>query len=401
MPLGLHHGDVRLSVVMRHHHRSARARRRAPRVEPSGPRAAPWLGRGDPSRARVVHTVTAVVVVAALVLQTRPRASRRLGARRAGGTAAAHPARPAGLVLHHPEQPARRGHGERSWPATRCATGGGGAACGPRALVGITVTGLVHFALLRPLLHLDGASWVADKLLHMVVPVLAVVGWLVAGPRPRAPWRDALTALAWPVAWLAWTLVGRRGQRLVPLPVPRRRRRGCRVGRRDLPRGDRPVPRPRRGAVLARRPDAARSRPWDGRRAGADPRPRHNDRVPTPATPDAVLDPAIAARLKRDAAGLVAAVVQQHDTGEVLMLGWMDDEALHRTLTTGRATYWSRSRQEYWVKGDTSGHVQYVRSVAARLRRRRPARPGRPGRRGLPHRRPHLLRRRRPRRRRR
>jgi phosphoribosyl-AMP cyclohydrolase len=46
------------------------------------------------------------------------------------------------------------------------------------------------------------------------------------------------------------------------------------------------------------------------------------------------------------------------------MLAWMDDEALHRTLTTGRATYWSRSRGEYWVKGDTSGHVQHVRSVA-------------------------------------
>ena len=46
------------------------------------------------------------------------------------------------------------------------------------------------------------------------------------------------------------------------------------------------------------------------------------------------------------------------------MLAWMDDEALHRTLTTGRATYWSRSRQEYWVKGATSGHHQYVRSVA-------------------------------------
>ncbi len=76
------------------------------------------------------------------------------------------------------------------------------------------------------------------------------------------------------------------------------------------------------------------------------------------------LDPAIAARLKRDAAGLVVAVAQQHDTGEVLMVGWMDDEALHRTLTTGRCTYWSRSRQEYWVKGDTSGSQQWVRSVA-------------------------------------
>jgi phosphoribosyl-AMP cyclohydrolase len=76
------------------------------------------------------------------------------------------------------------------------------------------------------------------------------------------------------------------------------------------------------------------------------------------------LDPAIAERLRRDPAGLVPAIVQEHGTGEVLMLAWMDDEALHRTLTTGRATYWSRSRQEYWVKGETSGHHQFVRSVA-------------------------------------
>ncbi|HJU96732.1 MAG TPA: phosphoribosyl-AMP cyclohydrolase [Jiangellaceae bacterium] len=75
------------------------------------------------------------------------------------------------------------------------------------------------------------------------------------------------------------------------------------------------------------------------------------------------LDPALAVRLKRDADGLVAAVVQQHGTGEVLMLAWMDDEALHRTLTTGRATYWSRSRKEHWVKGATSGHRQRVREV--------------------------------------
>ena len=76
------------------------------------------------------------------------------------------------------------------------------------------------------------------------------------------------------------------------------------------------------------------------------------------------LDPDIASRLKRNDAGLVAAVVQQHDTGEVLMLGWMDDEALHRTLTSGLATYWSRSRQEYWVKGETSGNVQRVKEVS-------------------------------------
>ena len=75
------------------------------------------------------------------------------------------------------------------------------------------------------------------------------------------------------------------------------------------------------------------------------------------------LDPTIAARLKRDEHGLFPAVAQQWDTGEVLMVGWMDDEALHRTLTTGRATYWSRSRGEYWRKGDTSGHEQHVREV--------------------------------------
>ena len=67
--------------------------------------------------------------------------------------------------------------------------------------------------------------------------------------------------------------------------------------------------------------------------------------------------------LRFDDAGLVAAIAQQHDTGEVLMVAWMDAEAVRRTLTTGRATYWSRSRQEYWVKGETSGHVQRVLEV--------------------------------------
>ncbi|MCD2442278.1 phosphoribosyl-AMP cyclohydrolase [Agromyces sp. SYSU K20354] len=62
--------------------------------------------------------------------------------------------------------------------------------------------------------------------------------------------------------------------------------------------------------------------------------------------------------------GLLPAVIQQWDTGEMLMLGWMDREALRRTLTEGRVTFWSRSRQEYWRKGDTSGHAQYVRSAA-------------------------------------
>ncbi|MGI8953577.1 MAG: phosphoribosyl-AMP cyclohydrolase, partial [Nocardioidaceae bacterium] len=75
------------------------------------------------------------------------------------------------------------------------------------------------------------------------------------------------------------------------------------------------------------------------------------------------LDPAGAARLKRDADGLIPAVVQSVDTAEVLMVGWMDDEALHRTLSTGRTTFWSRSRGDYWVKGETSGHVHWVRDV--------------------------------------
>jgi phosphoribosyl-AMP cyclohydrolase len=76
------------------------------------------------------------------------------------------------------------------------------------------------------------------------------------------------------------------------------------------------------------------------------------------------LPPEISDRLKRDSQGLLCAVVQQHDSREVLMVGWMDDEALRRTLTSGRVTFWSRSRQEYWRKGDTSGHVQWVKGVA-------------------------------------
>jgi phosphoribosyl-AMP cyclohydrolase len=84
--------------------------------------------------------------------------------------------------------------------------------------------------------------------------------------------------------------------------------------------------------------------------------------VSLPLTSD--LDPRIAARLKRDPQGLVPAVVQQHDTGAVLMLAWMNDAALHRTLTSGEATYFSRQRQSLWIKGETSGHRQAVKSVA-------------------------------------
>ncbi|WP_298228494.1 phosphoribosyl-AMP cyclohydrolase [Gryllotalpicola sp.] len=89
----------------------------------------------------------------------------------------------------------------------------------------------------------------------------------------------------------------------------------------------------------------------DGRAAGDDGRSR----------PDAA---AIADRIRFNADGLFPAIIQQHDTKEVLMLGWMDAEALRRTLTEGRVTFWSRSRQEYWRKGDTSGHVQFVKQAA-------------------------------------
>jgi phosphoribosyl-AMP cyclohydrolase len=79
--------------------------------------------------------------------------------------------------------------------------------------------------------------------------------------------------------------------------------------------------------------------------------------------PAPALDPAIAARLKRNADGLVAAVVQRSGTGEVLMMAWMDDEALARTLASRRGTYFSRSRGKLWVKGETSGNTQEVVEV--------------------------------------
>lgn len=75
------------------------------------------------------------------------------------------------------------------------------------------------------------------------------------------------------------------------------------------------------------------------------------------------LDPVVAARLKRNADGLFAAVAQERGTGRVLMVAWMDDDALARTLSTRRATYYSRSRAQHWIKGETSGHIQHVHSV--------------------------------------
>ena len=75
------------------------------------------------------------------------------------------------------------------------------------------------------------------------------------------------------------------------------------------------------------------------------------------------LAPELAGRLRRNADGLVCAVAQQRGTGEVLMVAWMNDEALELTLTTRRATYFSRSRGRLWVKGETSGHTQHVHEV--------------------------------------
>jgi len=72
----------------------------------------------------------------------------------------------------------------------------------------------------------------------------------------------------------------------------------------------------------------------------------------------------VVGRARFDANGLLPAVIQEESTRDVLMLGYMDAEALRRTLTEGRVTFWSRSRQEYWRKGDTSGHIQLVRGAA-------------------------------------
>jgi len=86
------------------------------------------------------------------------------------------------------------------------------------AVVGITITGLVHFVLLRPLLELDGLDRLADPLLHLVVPALAVLGWLAFGPRPRTGRRELSLALVWPVGWLGLILVVRGASGRVPYP---------------------------------------------------------------------------------------------------------------------------------------------------------------------------------------
>ncbi len=86
--------------------------------------------------------------------------------------------------------------------------------------------------------------------------------------------------------------------------------------------------------------------------------------LPFPAPlPGSNQDETLELRPKFNADGLIASIAQDAVTGEVLMLAWMNAEALSQTLETGRATYWSRSRQSLWVKGETSGHVQTVKEV--------------------------------------
>ena len=168
-------------------------------------------------RARVWHAATAVVAVAALALQLvlvvqggrvldetdQPELVVRL-ARFAAYFTIQSNLLVAVTTAQLARDPRRDGV---AWRAVRLA-----------AVIGITVTGVVHFVLLRPLLDLDGADLVADKLLHMAVPVLAVAGWAAFGPRPRIDAAAVRLALCWPLAWLAVTLVVGRLTGWYPYP---------------------------------------------------------------------------------------------------------------------------------------------------------------------------------------
>jgi uncharacterized membrane protein len=158
------------------------------------------------SRARAFHALTAVVALVALALQLVQVAK---------GSVVLVDAHPPGLLdrllryvayftiqsnvlvlvtaAQLARDPARDGRG---WRVVRTA-----------AISGISVTGLVHWFLLRKLLDLHGADYLADRLLHLAVPILAVLGWLVFGPRPRLDWGVCLRAAVWPLAWLVVILV--------------------------------------------------------------------------------------------------------------------------------------------------------------------------------------------------
>jgi hypothetical protein len=159
-----------------------------------------------PRTARIWHGLTAAVAIGALVLQlvlviqggtvldetSRPDLPVRLGRLLSYFTIQSNV-----LVAICTVQLARDPLRDGSWwRVLRLAS-----------VSGIFLTGVVHFVLLRPLLDLEGADYVADKLLHMAVPLLAVLGWALLGPRPRIEVREIRLALVWPLAWLAWTLV--------------------------------------------------------------------------------------------------------------------------------------------------------------------------------------------------
>jgi uncharacterized membrane protein len=168
-------------------------------------------------RARAFHALTAVVALVALVLQL---------VQVARGSVVLVDAHPPGLVdrllrylayftiqsnllvlvtaAQLAREPLRDGP---AWRVVRTA-----------AISGITVTGLVHWFLLRKLLDLHGADYLADRMLHLVVPILAVLGWLVLGPRPRIDWGVCLRAAVWPLAWLVVILLQAAATGWYPYP---------------------------------------------------------------------------------------------------------------------------------------------------------------------------------------
>ena len=89
-------------------------------------------------------------------------------------------------------------------------------------------------------------------------------------------------------------------------------------------------------------------------------------------------------QLKFDANGLIPAIVQEQKTGRVLMMAWMNRASLEKTIATGKTHFWSRSRQKFWMKGETSGHTQTVKDIAFDCDGDVAAHPGRTNRRGLP-----------------
>lgn len=169
------------------------------------------------NRARACHALTAVVALVALVVQLVQVAK---------GSVVLVDAHPPGLLdrllrylayftiqsnilvlvtaAQLARDPARDG---RWWRVVRAA-----------AISGISVTGLVHWFLLRKLLDLHGADYLADRMLHLVVPILAVLGWLLLGPRPRIGWDVCLRAAVWPLAWIVVILVQAAATGWYPYP---------------------------------------------------------------------------------------------------------------------------------------------------------------------------------------